>query len=138
VESNDRSRLSVGGVSAVGELVRQQCERGCPPGQLRLLPQPSERRRDRRQALGRQLREPRLQPPPAFRRVELAREPLGRDRIELELALRVAARGEDEQRSPASRVQLGFVDLQLLEDEPGERDEQFARTGLQPALLERL
>ncbi len=72
------------------------------------------------------------------RRVELGREPLRGDRVEPELAVRIAARGEHEEGTPARPVQLGLADPDIAGDEPDEHDEQLARAGVEAGGLELL
>src|SRR5207247_10458205 len=71
-------------------------------------------------------------------RVELARQPLGGDGVQVELAVRVAARRKDEHRATPCSVQVVLCDRELAEHEPHERDEQLARARFVPRGLERL
>src|SRR6478672_1330721 len=73
-----------------------------------------------------------------FRRVELVGQPLRRDGVEADVAMRVAAGGEDEHRAAASRVQLAFVDRYLALHEPAENDRQLARARVELGSLELL
>src|SRR6185437_822167 len=74
----------------------------------------------------------------ALRRVELGGEALCGDRFGADVAVRVAARGEDEHRPAAGRVELRVLDRDVVPREPAEDDEQLARARIEPGLLELL
>jgi len=50
----------------------------------------------------------------------------------VELAVRVAACGEDEHRAAQSSFPGGLVERDVPEHEPGEHDEQLARARVEP------
>jgi hypothetical protein len=71
-------------------------------------------------------------------RVELAGEALGRDGVQVELTMRIAASGEDEHRTPSRCIQVVLWDVHRIEHEPDECDEQLALQRLVAGGLERL
>ena len=89
-------------------------------------------RRRRRRSGGRR---PRARARPAARasrrsgRVELGREPLGRDGVEVELAVRVAAGREHEHRAPPRGLQLVVRRSARSRSRASERDEQLGSAG---------
>src|SRR5438105_2054370 len=84
--------------SVAGQLVGEQRQREASPRERSVGAESVERLRDHGQAVGvgREALERRVERLPPGRCVELRREPLGGDRVELELAVRVAACGENE------------------------------------------
>ena len=71
-------------------------------------------------------------------RVELRGEAFRRHRAEVELAVRVAAGGEDEHRAAAGGVELRLGNRNVLLHEPAENHEELARPRVEPRLLELL
>ena len=58
--------------------------------------------------------------------------------VEIEVAMRIAARGEDEHRAPPGGIQVVFGDRDPVEHEPDQRDEELGPARLVAGCLERL
>jgi hypothetical protein len=118
------------------EIVGEQGEAEAAPGELRLVAERCERLGDGGEAFGVEPRQATGERGAAFLGIQLSREALGGHGVEVELAVRVAAGREYEERPAASGVQLVVVDRHLAEHEPDECDEQLARVRLEPRGLE--
>ena len=112
-------------VLLVRQLVGEQCETEAAPGCVRLAEERGDAERDDGKAVRRQLRKRSVQGFPPLRRVELGRESLRGDRVEIELTMRVAACGEHKHRATSRTVQLVSRNRQVGETQPDERDEQL-------------
>ena len=99
-----------------GELVGQERARERPPRHVRCGEQRGQSGLDGRQAAGcgPQRRESPCQLGPSFVGVEIRRQGAHRPSVEVEPALRVATGGEEEQRAPPGRMQLVFVEPDVL------------------------
>lgn len=116
-----------GGSLILGELVREEGQPEAAPGEIGVCEERGEPLGDGRQAVDLELGKRCVQGVSAFGRVELAREALGGDGVQVELAMRIAARGEHEHRAPPRGVQVVVGDRHVVEHEPDERNYQLAR-----------
>ena len=131
-------RDGCGGSLILGDLVREQGEPEGSPGEIGICEEHLEALGDGRQAVGSEAGKGRVQGLSAFRRVELVRETLGGDGIQVELAMRIAACREHEHRASPGGVQVVLWDRDRVEHEPDERDEQLCLARLVAGRLEQL
>ena len=73
-----------------------------------------------------------------LRRVELVGEPDRRDGLVVDLPVRVAARCEDEHRAAQGGLAVGRIQVDVVDDEPGQHDEQLAGVGVEARCFELL
>ena len=120
---------SLGRVS-LPELLREQAEREEAPGEVEVAREEEHGSRPREVAgeRGRARRAPRRALPPLLA-VEVDRERLDRAVVDPELAVRIAARGEQQQRPAAGLVQLALREL----DSAGEIGEDGSGSPSSPA-----
>jgi hypothetical protein len=121
-----QSRRGFGKPLFVRELVREQGEGKASPGELGVAAERLGRGGDGGKALrlGGEPVERRRQLGAALRARELSCEAPGGDGVEVDLAVRVAARREHEHGPAARGVQLVLVDADVAAHEPSERDAQ--------------
>ncbi len=125
-------RRTPAGPLFLGELVGEERESEDPPGEIRLGEKEFCTCGDRRQTVVLEGGESGGERPAALGRVELGGEPGDRDRIEIEVAVRVAPGRKGQEGAPARRLQPGLVERHGGDRKPGERHEELGRPLVEP------